>query len=70
MKMSSFTFISMRRSQGGKPLTCRMTIKASLEPFLIQVMSDEADTSAKHEQSIESANAHVFVGFLSAEGAR
>lgn len=46
-----------------------MAVQRLLEPELIQVVADEADRSAQHEEAVEAAEGHEVVALLFREGA-
>lgn len=41
-----------------------MTIEALLQSFLVHVVSNETNTSAEHEQAIDSADIDILLGLL------
>lgn len=41
-----------------------MTVQALLETLLVHVVTNEADTSSKHEQRVDRSDVNVFLSFL------
>ena len=61
------TLLTQARQQVGDIIP-RMSIQASAETFLIQVMGNETDASAQHEETVQHTHVEVIFGFFGAEG--
>lgn len=45
-----------------------MSVQAGPQPLLVEVMRDETDTPAEHEETVEDTHAEVVFGLLGAKG--
>lgn len=61
------TCLAQARQQVGDIIP-RMPIQASAETFLIQVMGNQTNASAQHEETVQHAHVEVIFGLLGAEG--
>ena len=46
-----------------------MTVQSSPEPFLVQEVGDQPDTSPEHEQTVQDAHGQVIFGLFGTESA-
>lgn len=57
-----------KRGEEVSDIVPRMSVQAGPQPLLVEVMRDETDTPAEHEETVEDTHAEVVFGLLGAKG--